>query len=281
MLLRTSERVFDYLHHLWERRATFRLISTLLISGFFVGLALVELKRWGILKESLVSEHLQNHFFAIEVAFTLLLLAELLSLIFVMPNSIAISVGKQFEILSLILLRSAFKEFSYIREPITWVDLKDSVAHVASDAFGGLLIFILLGFYYRIHRGVQLTPREEDKLQFVAYKKMIALLLLLCFLSIGVLDLVHFFSAGEFHNSFNTFYTLLIFTDILILLIALRYHPDYYTLFRYSAFVLATVLIRISLVAPPYFNAIIGIGALAFSILLTYSFRYFQEHPHE
>lgn len=98
------------------------------------------------------------------------------------------------------------------------------------------------------------------------------------FLLIGILDLRTFWLSGELHNSFNTFYTLLIFSDILFLLIALRYNPDYYTLFRYSAFVLTTVLIRISLTAPPFYNALIGIGSLVFTILLALSFNYFESN---
>lgn len=272
------EHLFDYFHHRWEQKATFVWVSKGLILAFLLGLALAEAKRLGWLAGARIEEHIYNHFFAIELAFTLLLLTELLSLVFTMPNSIAESVGKQFEILSLILVRSSFKEFSKIEEPIDWASVKGGVLHIASDAFGGLMVFILLGVYYQIYRKQPLTRNPQDRAQFISYKKLIATLMFFSFLLIGFLDIRTFWFTGELYNSFNTFYTLLIFSDILFLLLALRYNPDYYTLFRYSAFVLTTVLIRISLTAPPFFNALIGVGALVFTIILALAFNYFERH---
>ena len=62
-------------------------------------------------------------------------------------------------------------------------------------------------------------------------------------------------------NLFNFYYTTLIFSDILILIISLRYSNLYIHLFRYSSFDLATVIIRISLSAPKYFNVLLSIAA--------------------
>ncbi len=276
-ILPLTTKVFDFFLNKWEEKATFGYISKLLILSFVSGIVLAEAKRQGWLAGTILDKNITNHFLAIEITFTFLLLTELLSLIFTMPNSIVESVGKQFEILSLILIRSAFKEFTKIEEPIDWENVQGAVLHIASDAFGGLLIFILLGFYYFLHKDTRLTKKHSDQVQFIGYKKMIATLMFFSFVAIGFMDLQHFWNTGDFHNSFNTFYTLLIFSDILFLLIALRYNPDYYTLFRYSAFVLTTVLIRISLTAPPFFNALIGIGAIVFSILLTSSFNFFHQ----
>ena len=269
-------RLFDFFHEQWETKATFALISRVLIIAFLTGLALAEAKRFGWLEGTVLENYVSNHFFAIEISFTLLLLTELLELIFTMPNSIAESVGKQFEILSLILIRSAFKEFTKIEEPIDWANVQGAVLHIGSDAFGGLLLFILIGVYYRQHKKTRFTRSAADKAHFISYKKLIATLMFFSFLLIGFFDIHHFWQTGVFHNSFNTFYTLLIFSDILFLLLALRYNPHYYTLFRYSAFVLTTVLIRISLTAPPFFNAVIGVSAIVFAIALTASFNFFK-----
>lgn len=95
-VMSSVEQVFDYFHRRWERKATFVLVSQGLILAFLLGLALAEAKRLGWLAGTRIEEHIYNHFFAIELAFTLLLLTELLSLVFTMPNSIAESVGKQF-----------------------------------------------------------------------------------------------------------------------------------------------------------------------------------------
>ena len=89
IFLPNVERLFDYFHRRWERKGTFALISKALILAFLLGLGLAEAKRLGWLEGTPIEEHIYNHFFAIELAFTLLLLTELLSLVFTMPNSIA------------------------------------------------------------------------------------------------------------------------------------------------------------------------------------------------
>lgn len=61
-----------------------------------------------------------NIFFTIELAFNVLLIFKAMSLIFLFPNSVADSVGKQFEIISLILLRDAFKEFGHYLGDLEW-----------------------------------------------------------------------------------------------------------------------------------------------------------------
>jgi len=94
-----------------------------------------------------------NPFFAIEISFTLLLILELLSLIFVLHKSVVKSVGKQFELLSLLLLGA----------------------------------FIIVGF----------------------------------------LDIKALTQTGKYLHSFHSFYTVLIFSDIIIVLIALRYTLNY------------------------------------------------------
>jgi len=152
--------------------------------------------------------------------------------------------------LSLILLRSAFKEFSHFEEPILWDTLSDPVFKMIADAFGAVFVFILTGIYYRILKKSKLTENKEDHEQFKAFKKLVALLLLVVFVLIGWRDVWQLFFEGVYHSSFNTFYTILIFCDIFIVLVAMRYTFDYFKIFRYSAFVLTTVFIRISLTAP-------------------------------
>ena len=82
------------------------------------------------------------------------------------------AVGKQFEILSLILLRSAFKEFSHFEEPVQWNNLGDPVFKMTADAFGALIIFIMIGVYYHYLRRNRLTDSPKDHEQFKAFKKL-------------------------------------------------------------------------------------------------------------
>ena len=274
LILPISSKVFDYFRILWDQHRTHTHISRLLVYAFIAGLIITELVNRDIVPWS---HHIHNHFFAVELSFTLLLLTELLALIFVMPNSVGVSVGKQLEILSLILIRSAFKEFSHFEEPVIWNNLDGPVLKMIADAFGSLIIFVIIGIYYKTQKRIRLTESEEEHQQFKAFKKLVALLLLIVFIIIGCFDLITLFQKGTYISSFNTFYTVLIFSDILIVLLAMRYTLEYPKIFRYSAFVLTTVLIRISLTAPPYINAALGITASGFLLAMTIAFNYFMK----
>lgn len=270
-ILPIASRLFDFLEDIWNQHRTHTYISRLLVYTFIIGLIVAELSGRNLLPFDL---HIHNHFFAVELAFTLLLLTELLALIFVMPNSVGVSVGKQLEILSLILIRSAFKEFSHFEEPVIWDNLDGPVLKMIADAFGSLMIFVIIAVYYKTQKRIRLTESEEEHEEFKEFKKLVALLLLSVFIIIGFFDVFSFFEKGTYLSSFNTFYTVLIFSDILIVLIAMRYTLEYPKIFRYSAFVLTTVLIRISLTAPPYVNAALGITASLFLLAMTFAFNY-------
>lgn len=68
----------------------------------------------------------------------------------------------------------------------------------------------------------------------------------------------------------NEFYTLLIYSDILILLIAHRYFPNFEDTFRNSGYALSTLLMRLCLTAPVYIDTLIGLSAAIFALSLTY-----------
>ena len=271
-ILPITSLVFEFLEKIWARHLTHVIISRLLVYFFIAGLVIAELAGRDLLP---FKHKIHNHFFAVELAFTLLLLTELLSLIFVLPKSVGVSVGKQLEILSLILIRSAFKEFSHFEEPVIWDNLDGPVLKMIADAFGGLVIFVIIGLYYKVQKRRRLSDSDEEHAQFIEFKKLIATLLFFVFIIIGISDIWSFIVRGSYLSSFNTFYTVLIFSDILIVLVALRYTLEYAAIFRYSAFVLTTVLIRISLTAPPYINAALGIIASLFLLSMTFAFNYF------
>lgn len=271
-LVRPPARLFDWLHDSLESARQQRRIGSLLVVAFLVALAVIEAKRRGVLDAPLVPP---NHFYAAHLAFTLLLLFEIIGLVMSLSRSVSDSVGKQLEIFSLILLRQTFKELSGFDEPVVWAAVSPSIGRMLSDTFGALLIFVLVGVFYRMQRHRPITADSHDRESFIATKKVTALLLLAAFLLLGVSDLAHGLSSGGAFHFFDSFYTLLIFSDILLVLISLRYSATYGVVFRNSGFAAATVLMRLSLAAPPYFNAALGIAAALFACGLTFAYNRF------
>lgn len=264
--------IFDPLHYYWEHERMHRKISIMLVLLFLGSLLVIELKRQGILTGFLAESVPNNHFFAIQAAFTVVLIMEIISLIFTIPCSFSKSVGKQFEILSLILMRNAFKELSYLPEPITFEGYEDAILRIVSDGFGALLIFALLGFYYRVQdqqKHDDLKGKPVDLFSFVAAKKGIALIILGIFLYMGgntIYNWLHKIPQSDF---FHDFYTLLIITDILLVLIAQCFQPSFFAVFRNSGYALSTLIIRLALAAPAYYNVLLGIAAASFAIAMT------------
>jgi len=271
-----ATHVFDPLHYFWEKDSTQRTVAGILVIIFIVALATIEMKRQGWISGGMADLIPTSHYMAINLAFTLVLLLEVISLIFTLPCSISKAVGKQFEILALILLRSAFKTLADFPEPITITGHEKELWIILSDGGGAIIIFGLLGVYTLLRRSLEETIKGGPPLfKFVAAKKVVALIMLVTFLGMGIKNATLFFTGQTPFNFFQSFYTVLIFSDILLVLIAQRFLPEFKAVFRNSGFALATLLIRLALTAPPYYNVLIGIGSAVFACTLTLLYNTF------
>ncbi len=268
---------FDKLEDHWSSSATVRRLGNTLVLVFLLELLLIEAKRQGWLPDFLYPYvKSTNYFYAVNFAFTLLLVFEVVELVFSMAHSVARSVGKQFEILSLILLRSSFKEFTYFNQPIDWQEVGEPMRHILSDASGALIIFLALGVYYRLLKHQKITSSQEEQVRFVVAKKVLALAMLLVYTLIGGMVMGAWLKTGTASPPFfQTFYTILIFADFLLIFISLRYSGCYHVLFRNSGFALSTVVIRVALTAPPYYSAGLGICAMVFVLGITWAYNRF------
>ena len=113
------------------------------------------------------------------------------------------------------------------------------------------------------------TLAATNLFSFVAAKKGIALFLLAAFAYMGIKS-GWLTITGQAHNDFlHDFYTLLILADVLVVLISQCFQPGFYAVFRNSGFALSTMIIRIALAAPPFYNVLLGIAAAVFAIMLT------------
>lgn len=272
-VLAIASNWFEQLERWWEDSGTQRLLGSLLVATFLGSLLVIDLAIRGWIPWFPGFERPKNHFYAVEVAFTLLLLIEVASLILVLERSVSSAVGKQIEILSLILLRQSFKEFIYFEEPIRWEQVRESLVPMVSDAVGALLVFVVLGFYYRMQRHIPITTDADEQANFIAAKRFVALALLVFFVVVGLTELFVGLREGRLPLFFDQFYTILIFTDVLIVLISLRYSTTYHVVFRNSGYALATVFIRLALIAPPPFNAVLGLGVALFVVGLTLAYN--------
>lgn len=273
--------VFDWIELHLESRQGLKFFASGLVFFFVTAVAIIELNRHYLLPEPFAGYFSRNHLAAIEHAFNLVLALEVVGLILSLAHSVTRSVGKQFEILSLILLRDTFKEFSHFSEPLHWAEIAPAIGNIVASAIGALLIFVILGFFYRVQCSRPITTDEKVRSHFILTKKLLALLLLASFTGICLVDLWGYFSQGLPENAFASFYTLLIFSDVLVVLISLRYSARYQVSFRNSGYAVATVLIRLALLAPIMLGAAIGVGTALFALGISKAYNAFAPGPDE
>jgi hypothetical protein len=275
--LRISSRAFDAFESWWEGSQARRFVAIVLVGGFLVSLGAIELNRLGILPPSVAESLSTNHFKAIDVAFTLFLVVELIGLVVGLATSVADTAGKQFEVFSLILIRRSFKELvKFEEEPIQWTfDAGwEAVQFLVVDATAALLIFLTLGLFYKLQRHQPITQTEGEARSFVAQKKVVANVLLAILAGMSGYAVLQLVTGGETIPFFNAFYTILIFSDVLVVLISLRYSATYHVVFRNSGFAAATVMIRLSLSGPRFLGAALGVGAALFNLGVAAAYRY-------
>ena len=264
-------RIFDPLQTFYKHENVHRKIFILLVIFFLCSLGVIEINRQGFSPAPWGTIIPQNHFFAVQGAFAVVLVLEVISLIFILPYSFSRSLGKQLEILSLILIRNAFKELSLFPEPISYIGNEEAILHILASGFGALIIFALLGFYYKLQK----QSSEDGYLPgasldgFVTAKKAVSLILLVFFLAMGGRSVALTIWGIEHTDFFHDFYTLLILTDILIIFISQCFYPSVKMIFRNSGYALSTLMMRFALVAPVFINVLLGAAAAGFAIFLT------------
>ncbi len=262
--------LFDDIEKKWESRSFLKILATLLVIVYLLAILLIVLKHNHAISWSFVPD---NHFKAIELAFTFLLFFEVISLVFSLVKSVSVSMEAQLQILSLILLRDAFKLFGEFPESYAWTAIHSKVLYMFTDAFGALIIFCVIIFIRRIDRHKSICKNREEQQSFINLKKLIALVLLVIFTVMIATDIYFFFNQEKVFNFFHYFFTILIFNDILLVFISLRYSNHYRILFRNSGFALATIIMRLALETREPWNVVLGVGSSLFVLLLVAAYN--------
>ena len=271
---------YDHIHRIWEAESTHRFLSSVLVFSFLASFLLIALSYWGLIPDNLKRFIPANAFQAIQVSFTLVLILEVISLVFSISYSVTSSLVKQLEILSLILLRSTFKQFGEFHELENW-DHWDPILSMLADAFGALIIFVIILLINRSLKHIPITDDPSRQSRFIKFKKLTGLVIFGIFLFTGAYDIGLYVMQEQPFQFFKTFYTVLIFTDIFLVLLSMRYNYSYIIVFRNSAFAVATLLIRMALSAPNYYNIALGTLASLFVLSISYFYTKYRDYQPE
>jgi hypothetical protein len=271
-----------------------RFILSIAIVSYLAHLLLILLS--GSQWLSLDSDLLSSPIAAIYTPFSFILIYEVYLLIFFLPQSISSYIGKQYEIITLIVIRRIFKDIGNLELTSDWFQ-SSSDLQFTYDALTTLILFLLLYFFYRSARRthgdgktVERSDRQKTKIQmFILLKKAIALLLvpLLLFLAFytfsdWALSIWKDYEDGivafkDINNVFfDEFFTVLIIVDVLLLLASFFYSDRFHEIIRNSGFVISTILLKISFSTEGIVSNALIIGAVLFGLLILLIYNRFE-----
>ncbi len=189
--------------------------------------------------------------------FSILLTYETYQLIRTLPSSFSNSVGKQYEVVTLLVVRDVFKRLADFSADDEWA-IDGELGLILLECMAFLILFFTALSYRRSSDVSEISRVDDSELDsFVHSKRIISLMLFVAFLAmaaysfgtwtISVLD-----GKGGVDREifFSDFFTILILADILILLLSYRFTVDFANLARNTGFILSTVILRVAIGAP-------------------------------
>jgi len=283
-----------YAHDLFfsesSKAALKRLAINLSIAGFATHLLLIFLARTLPHPPVLIAEVGQNYLTAISTPFNFILFYEVITLIAALPASTTRSIANQFEIVSLIFIRDVFKDIARASDLVTEHKLTLEMVPLFVDMWAGFLMYFLVAVFQHVAQkraGLSVTSLpSRGTARFVAQKKVIAtglaaLLIGMAAYNLGLLAIAigqslttgraEFESVTTFYNDL---FTVMIFTDVLILILSLVVSDQYENVFRNAAFVVSIIIIRFALTAGFPFGAPLALLGMVFGILTLLVFNY-------
>jgi hypothetical protein len=292
---------FELLHDLmFSDSSTFtlkHLAIRLSIAGFAIHLTLIFLARTLAHPPLLITLAGQNYLTAISTPFNFILFYEVLTLIAALPASTTRSIANQYEIVSLIFIRDVFKDIATATDLVTAHKLTREALPVFFDMWAGFLMFFLVAVFRLVakHRlqATQTGAGTPGSARFMAQKKVVAvglatLLPSMAGYNIAVFVVTTYRALQTGHGLiepattfYNDLFTVMIFTDVLILILSLAVSGQYELVFRNAAFVVSIILIRFSLTEGYPYGAPVALMAMIFGIgtLLVFNFHMRSGEP--
>lgn len=278
---RIVQFLFDKLLSDKTRIKTEKVILNIALLSFFIHLAFIYLSKLHIFNFTSNSELLNNPISAIYTPFSFILIYEVYLLIYYLPKSFTTYITKQYQIITLIIIRKLFKDLSSLELTSSWFEIKGDL-QFTYDLIASILLFFLIYLFQKqgkkkIKQQVDLQPIIEN---FVKKKRLIAVILVPLFFFMALITLIKWFtgiiiSSTEFpvmesinNLFFDQFFTVLILVDVILLLISFFYTDQFHKIIRNSGFIISTILIRMSFGVSGLINTILILVAVLFGLII-------------
>ena len=272
------------------RKRSERWVFFIALTSFFVHLALIGLNYLGIFGNNSI-DLLSDPIVAIYTPFSFILVYEVYLLIYFLPASITQYIAKQYEIITLIVIRRIFKDISDLELTANWFQNKESL-QFSYDIFTTLMLFALLFVFYLLMKKAwrpQTKAPDAALSQFIAIKKHLSVLLVPVFLILALfsfgtwlMDMVRFDNelsapGGNLNNVFfDDFFTVLILADVLLLIFSFVHRQSFAKVIRNSGFIISTVMLKLSFSATGLLNISLIVGAVFFGVCILFIYNQYE-----
>ena len=278
-MLKIGSKVFDGIFSERNRKIieSFTIWSATI--GFIFHLSLVLLNNYSIINIGNESLLLTNPISAIYTPFSIILYYEIFLLIYFLPRSFTTSILKQFEIISLIIIRRIFYDIPKLDlDSGNWFNNPDNL-QITYDLICILILFFLIYLFNLVKSRIENKKSNKSITKFIDSKKIISIALIPVMLCLFIIGIYNWYSIGmdsNFASSFyyvnevfyNTFFSILIIADVFILLLSFLYTERYSQIMRNTGFIICTILIRLSFSSTGLTNLLLIVSSVLFGLLI-------------
>ncbi|SCD20921.1 hypothetical protein PSM36_2114 [Proteiniphilum saccharofermentans] len=264
--------------------------------GFFLHLGVIWLVHLGVIDAGEYASGFSNPVNAIYTPFSIILYYEVYCLIYYLPKSMTVYIGKQFEVIALITIREIFKEIPKLKISSD-LDQMYSNPQFIYTLITILVLFFLIYLYYaqnqksiRSNNSTKGIPDgiPKKKKKYILAKKFLALVIGVIFVMMVVVNLVDWFSHHSLiewlqntglssRDLFSSFFLILILSDVIILLFSFAVTDDFPKVMRNSGFVVSTTLIRLSFSVEGLASHIMIVMAVLFGTLMVAVYKRYKK----
>ena len=225
------------------------------VVGFFLHIGLWALDSTGRISiTGEASELVSSPLSSLYTPFSILLVYEVYQLIRTIPDSFSSSVGKQYEIATLLVVRDILKRLSEVEGTEGW-EVSSDLGFLLVECAAFLALFYTSLTYFRMSdNSAKSGDMSGDIAVFVESKRLVANFMLIVFLLTAAYSFFTWIVSVQDGGGsvsrvifFLDFFTFLILADILILLVSYWFYTDFGNLARNTGFVLSTVIIRVAI----------------------------------
>ena len=245
--------------------------------GFVIHLTIILLNNYNLIELSVVGTNLfSNPISALYTPFSFILVYEAFLLIYYIPRSFTTAVGKQYQIMSLIVIRKIFKDIPLVDLNANWIENSNN-QQLIFDLVGVLIIFFLIYLFKITKEKLPIKPVSDKLDRFIASKKLVSIVLLPTLFAICIISFFNWFSGVFIEETFNEnlnnlffneFFTILILADVFILLLSFQYTERYSQLIRNTGFIISTILLRLSFSVSGLTSILLIISGIVFGLII-------------